>query len=37
MTKKLSRVRIMVMPYHDDDDSNPAGCSGPAMVLTDLL
>jgi prophage regulatory protein len=36
MTKKPSRVRILMMPYHEDEDSDPVGCSGPATVLTGL-
>ena len=31
MTKKPSRVRVLMMPYHDD-----GGYSGPATVLTGL-
>ncbi len=34
MTKKPSRVRILMMPYHEDEDSDPVGYSGPATVLT---
>lgn len=36
MTKKPSRVRILMMPYHDDGDKDPVGYSGPATVLTGL-
>ncbi len=36
MAKKPSRVRILVMPYQEDEDSNPVGRSGPATVLTGL-
>jgi prophage regulatory protein len=36
MTKKPSRVRILMMPFQDGDDRNPAGYSGPATVLTGL-
>jgi len=28
MTRKLSRVRVLMMPYQDDD-KNPVGYSGP--------
>lgn len=35
MTKKPSRVRIL-MPYKEDEDSDPVGYSGPATVLTGL-
>jgi prophage regulatory protein len=34
MTRKPSRVRILMMPFRDGDDSNPVGYSGPATVLT---
>jgi hypothetical protein len=27
MTKKPSRVRILMMPYEDDEDCDPAGCT----------
>lgn len=36
MTKKPSRVRILMMPYQHDDDKDPVGYSGPATVLTGL-
>lgn len=36
MTKKPSRVRVLRMPYQDDDDRDPVGYSGPATVLTGL-
>jgi len=36
MTKKPSRVRVLMMPYHDDGDKDPVGYSGPATVLTGL-
>jgi prophage regulatory protein len=36
MTKKPSRLRILMMPYQDDEDSDPVGYSGPATVLTGL-
>lgn len=36
MTKKPSRVRVLMMPYQDDDDRGPVGYSGPATVLTGL-
>ncbi len=36
MAKKPSRVRILVMPHREDEDSNPVGYSGPATVLTGL-
>lgn len=36
MTKKPSRVRVLMMPYQDDDDTDPVGYSGPATVLTGL-
>ena len=36
MTKKPSRVRILMMPYQEGEDSNPVGYSGPATVLTGL-
>jgi hypothetical protein len=29
MTKKLSRVRIPMMPYLDDEDGDSVGYSGP--------
>lgn len=32
MTKKPSRVRILMMPYQDDDDKDPTGYAGPATV-----
>ena len=35
-TKKPSRVRILMMPYQEDEDSDPVGYSGPATVLTGL-
>ena len=34
--KKPSRVRILMMPYQEDEDSDPVGYSGPATVLTGL-
>jgi predicted DNA-binding transcriptional regulator AlpA len=36
MTKKPSRVRILMMPYLDDENSEPVGYSGSATVLTGL-
>lgn len=36
MTKKPSRVRVLIMPYQDDNDRDPVGYSGPATVLTGL-
>jgi len=36
MTKKLSRVRILMTPHQDDDDQYPLGYAGPATVLTGL-
>jgi len=36
MSKKPSRVRVLMMPYQDDDDRDPVGYSGPATVLTSL-
>jgi len=36
MTKKPSRVRVLMMPYYDDGDKDPVGYSGPATVLTGL-
>jgi len=36
MTKKPSRVRILMMPYQDDDNKDPVGYAGPATVLTGL-
>src|SRR5574340_763835 len=36
MSKKPSRVRILMMPYQDGDDRDPVGYSGPATVLTGL-
>lgn len=36
MTKKPSRVYVLMMPYQDDDDRDPVGYSGPATVLTGL-
>lgn len=35
-SKKPSRVRILMMPYQEDEDSDPMGYSGPATVLTGL-
>ena len=35
-SKKPSRVRILMMPYQEDEDSDPVGYSGPATVLTGL-
>jgi prophage regulatory protein len=34
MTKKPSRVRILMMPYQEDENSDPVGYSGPATFLT---
>lgn len=34
--KNPSRVRILMMPYQEDKDSDPVGYSGPATVLTGL-
>jgi predicted DNA-binding transcriptional regulator AlpA len=34
--KKPSRVRVLMMPYQEDEDSGPMGYSGPATVLTGL-
>jgi predicted DNA-binding transcriptional regulator AlpA len=36
MTKKRnpSRVRILMMPYQEDENSDPVGYTGPATVLT---
>ncbi|MBM7405923.1 hypothetical protein EDF69_001489 [Sphingomonas sp. JUb134] len=28
MTKKPSRVRVLMMPYQEDDDRDPVGCEG---------
>ena len=36
MSKKPSRVRVLMMPYQDDDDRDPVGYAGPATVLTGL-
>ena len=36
MTKKPSRVRILMVPYQHDDDKDPVGYSGAATVLTGL-
>ncbi len=36
MSKKPSRERVLMMPYQDDEDKDPAGYSGPATVLTGL-
>jgi predicted DNA-binding transcriptional regulator AlpA len=36
MTKKPSRVHVLMMPYQDDDNRDPVGYSGPAPVLTGL-
>lgn len=36
MTKKPSRVRILMMPYQDDDDKDPVGYAGSTTVLTGL-
>lgn len=37
MTRKNpSRVRILMMPYREDENSDPVGYSGPATVLTSL-
>jgi prophage regulatory protein len=36
MTKKPSRSRILMMPYQDDENSDPKGYSRPATVLTGL-
>lgn len=36
MTKKPSRVRILMMPYQDDDNKDPVGYCAPATVLTGL-
>jgi len=37
MTKKNpSRVRILMMPYQEDEGSDPVGYCGPATVLTGL-
>ncbi|CAN7440001.1 helix-turn-helix transcriptional regulator [Bosea sp. LjRoot237] len=35
-TKKPRRVRILMMPLQEDEDSDPVGYSGPATVLTGL-
>lgn len=34
--KKPRRVRILMMPYREDENSDPVGHSGPATVLTGL-
>jgi predicted DNA-binding transcriptional regulator AlpA len=36
LVKKPSRVRILMVPYREDKDSDPTGYSGPATVLTGL-
>jgi hypothetical protein len=36
MTKKPSRVRVLIMPYQDGDDRGPTGYADPATVLTGL-
>lgn len=36
MTKKPSRIRILMMPYQDDDGKDPVAYPGPATVLTGL-
>jgi prophage regulatory protein len=37
MTRKSpGRVRILMMPYQEDENSDPVGYSGPATVLTGL-
>lgn len=36
MTKKPSRIRILMMPYQEDGDKDPVAYSGPATVLTGL-
>ncbi len=35
-SKQPSRVRILMMPYQEDEDSDPVGCAGPATLLTGL-
>lgn len=36
MTKKPSRVRVLMMPYQDDADKDAVGYPGPATVPTGL-
>ena len=36
MSKNPSRVRVLMMPYQDDDDKDQSGYAGPATVLTGL-
>ncbi len=36
MTAKPSRVRDLMMPYQEDEDSDPMGCSRRAAVLIGL-
>ena len=36
MTKKPSRVCVLMMPYQDDERRDPVGYSGPATVLIGL-
>jgi prophage regulatory protein len=36
MSKKPSRVLVLMMPYQDDDDRDRVGYAGPATVLTGL-
>ncbi|MER8389996.1 AlpA family transcriptional regulator [Mesorhizobium sp. M0166] len=35
-SKKPRRVRILMMPYQEDEDSGPVDYAGPATVLTGL-
>lgn len=35
-SKKPSRVRILMMPYQEDEDGDPVAYSGPVTVLTGL-
>jgi prophage regulatory protein len=36
VSKKPSRMRVLMMPYQDDEDKDPVGYSGRATVLTGL-
>lgn len=36
MTKKTSRIRILMMPYQNHDGKDPVAYSGPVTVLTGL-
>jgi prophage regulatory protein len=36
MTKKSNRIRVLMMPYREDEDGDPVSYAGPATVLTGL-